>query len=206
MNHKEDCLFALSYLKKEFAESGNTSVAYKRIQMGKELARVASVDAEIIVPIPETGILFAQGYALESGIPFAHAILKKRPKIKTLFIDERKKTFNDIIFIVPELLRGKKLILIDETVISGLSLSLILEKIKNVGPKEIHVRLATPPIHKECPSNSFSESWEFINGRDYKNFFGVDSFEYPSLDSLEKYATCTYCFGGEKDESKVVGI
>lgn len=204
MTPTEECLFELNYLKKEEERSGNTNIAMKRIELGRLLAQRHPVDAELIVPIPETGILFAQGYALESDIPFAHAVLKKRPKTKTLFIEHRKETIGDIIIIIPELIKNKKIVVIDETVISGLSLSIVIKMLREAQPKELHVRMAAHPMVKKCPSNSFSNSWSFLKEKAYKEAFEVDSFEFLDPKDLEKFAKCVYCFGGEKDESKVV--
>ena len=203
---KEDCLFELNYLKKEEERSGNSIIAMKRIELGQTLAQHHPIEADLIVPIPETGILFAQGYALESKIAFAHAVLKKRPKIKTLFIDQRRKTINDIIIVIPELIKGKRIIVIDETVISGLSLSMVLERLKEAKPKEIHVRVAAHPMIRKCPSNSFADSWSFMTGEDYRERFEIDSFEYLDPSILETFAKCVYCFGGRNNESKVVRI
>jgi len=201
---KEDCLFELNYLKLEETVSGDKSIASKRIELGRSLARTLPVEGDIVVPVPETSILFAQGYALEAKLPLAHAILKKRPKKKTLFIDERKETIKDIFIIIPELIKGRKIIFIDETVISGLSLTTVIAKVRKAEPKEIHVRLIAPPMIRRCPSSSFADSWSFVKG-DYKKHFGVDSFEFLSFKVLDSYAKCYYCFGGEKDESKMVG-
>jgi amidophosphoribosyltransferase len=204
---KEKCLFEVNYLKREEEPSGGTTIASRRIEMGKLLARTLPVAGDMIVPVPETGILFAQGYALESGIPLAHAILKKRPKTKTLFIDKRQETIEDMVIIIPELVTGKRIILIDETVISGLSLATVLGKISQARPREIHVRLVAHPMVRHCPWHAFSDNWSFISENhhnSYREHFGVDSFEYLEPEVLSRYASCTYCFGGKMNESQVV--
>lgn len=206
MNIREDCLFELNYLKREEERSGQTNIAMKRIELGRLLAKRHPTAAELIVPIPETGILFAQGYALESQIPFAHAVLKKRPKTKTLFIDHRKETIGDIIITIPELIENKKIVVIDETVISGLSLSLVIKRLRDAEPREIHVRMAAHPMVRKCPSNSFADSWSFMKEDSYQKAFEVDSFECLDHKDLGNFAKCVYCFGGENDESKVVRI
>lgn len=202
---KEGCLFELIYIKKEHALSGTRSIASRRIDLGRLLARQKPVGADFVVPIPETAILFAQGYSIESGIPLGHAILKKRPKEKTLFVRDRKRMLDEIWVLIPDLIEGKRLVLIDETVISGLSLQSVIRTMRSLKPREIHVRLAAPPMIRKCPSNSFSDTWKFIEGG-WKKFFDVDSFDYLDLPALESHAVCAYCYGSKTDESKVVEL
>ena len=106
---KEDCLWELIYLKDDLWVSDTAS---KRIELGRLLAREFSTDEDIVVPIPETAILIAQGYSLEAGVPLVCAVYKKRPKIRTLFIKDREKIMKDIFFVIPELVENKKIVLI----------------------------------------------------------------------------------------------
>lgn len=189
------CLFDTLYLDAEHED--NTAI--NRARLGQELGKWCPADVDFIVPIPETAILFAQGYSLSLGIPLLNAVLKKRPKHKTLFIDNRKKTMGDVFFTLPELLSGKRIVIVDETVISGLSLSVVLRKVKAAHPKEIHIRLVAPPMIRECPFGK-SGDWQFIY-RNYRKFFGVDSFCYLPIEILNEYAQCTLCYGGRIDDT-----
>ena len=203
MNSKEDCAFELSYIKKEHDKSGNKLISEVRIEHGKLLAKRHPVKVDYIVPIPETAIFYAQGYALETKIPLVHAIYKNRPKPKTLFVKNRRALIKKVFTVMPNFIRNKKIVLIDETIISGLSLITILEMVKNLNPKELHLRLANPPMIKQCPSNNFGEKWTY-NGHLIKNSKYIDSFKHLELETIEKFAKCCYCFGGVNDESKVV--
>ena len=198
---KRDCLFKLSYLDLEHQLLGNKSTAQRRIEMGSLLAKRYPVkNADIVVPMPETSIFNAQGFANESKLPLVYAIAKKRPKPKTLFTKNRKKKIKNIFFFIPNLFKNKKVVIVDETVISGLSLKTILSTIRSFKPKEIHIRVVCKPMMRKCPSNNFSKKWKFAP-RNYKKYFNVESFEYLNNYDLESFAECSYCFGNKQDNS-----
>jgi len=197
---REDCLFELIYLKKEEDRASETSIGFRRVELGRLLAKKCPVeDDSVVVPVPETAILFAQGYSLELNIPFIYAIFKKRPKVQTLFIKDRKKVIENAFFVVPELVKNKKIALIDETIISGLSLSITIQKLKEAEPKEIHVRIIAP-MRRRCPRRDFVEPWTSIKDiSNYVEYFQVDSFEFLDDETLRGLASCVHCFeGGQK--------
>jgi amidophosphoribosyltransferase len=202
---KRDCLFKLSYIDLEHKYLGKVSTAQKRIEMGMLLAKRQPVkNADCIIPIPETSIFNAQGFSKESKIPLVNAIFKKRPKTQTLFIKNRKERIKNVFLFIPNLIKNKKIVLVDETVISGLSLKTVLSVIRGYKPKEIHVRVVCKPMVRVCPKNDFSKKWKFAP-RNYKKFFKVDSFEYLNTYDLAKFANCSYCFGSNKDNSVEFG-
>ena len=204
MSHIEECAFELSYIKKEHEKSGNTIIAQRRVDHGRMLARLFPVESDYIVPIPETAIHYAQGYALESKIPLVHAVFKNRPKPKTLFINDRKEVIGDVFTIMPKFITNKELTLVDETVISGLSLKTILDKISLCKPSAIHLRLANPPMIRKCPSSSFGDNWKFEGASLLGEFKLIKSIKYLPLEVIEKFSYCFYCFGGNDDRSKMV--
>ena len=202
---KRDCLFKLSYIDLEHKFLGKESIAQKRIQMGALLAKRQPVkNADYIIPIPETSIFNAQGFANESKVPLVNAIFKKRPKTQTLFIKNRKEKIKKIFSFIPNLIQNKRIVLVDETVISGLSLKTILNIIREFKPKEIHIRVVCKPMIRKCPKNDFSNKWKFAP-KNYKKYFKVNSFGYLSPNDLEKFASCCYCFGSNNDNSVEFG-
>jgi len=164
---KIDKLFNLIYLAEEHSKIEGKRVVDKRIELGKKLANKFIFSADCVIPIPETAIPYAMGYAKEANMPFSYAVYKKRPKQKTLFISDREKTLKDIFFVVPEFIKGKRIILVDEAVISGLSLKYVLKLIKKCKPKSIHVRVVNNRLKKE----------------NLAKYFGVTSFGW--LDEKE---------------------
>ena len=198
---KRDCLFKLSYIDLEHRLLGKVSTAQKRIEMGMLLAKRKPVkNADYVIPIPETSIFNAQGFANESKIPLVNAIFKKRPKTQTLFIKNRREKIKNVFLFIPNLIKNKKIVLVDETVISGLSLKTVLDIIRGFKPKEIHIRVVCKPMTRICPKNDFSKEWKFAP-KNYKKYFNVKSFDYLEPYDLEKFAKCTYCFGGHKNNS-----
>ena len=200
----EDCAFELGYVKKEHEISNGQLIASKRIEAGKMLAKSSFVEADYVVPIPETAIHYAQGYSLQSKIPLVHAIFKNRPKPKTLFTEDRETLIKKVFTIIPEFIDKKRIILIDETVISGLSLETILKLIKGYEPKEVHLRLANPPMIRKCPSSNFGDEWSY-KGINLLNSELITSVDWLSIDKIQTFTKCSYCFGGKDDNSKVVG-
>ena len=204
MSNKLDCAFELSYLKKEHDLIGGKLIAEKRIELGELLGKTHPVDADYIIPMPETAIFYALGYSNQTNIQYTHAIFKNRPKPKTLLVKNRKELISRVFSIIPRFIENKRIVLVDETVISGLTLVTVLDAIKNLKPKEIHLRLGAPPMIRKCPSSDFGENWLF-EGKKLFNQKLFDSIEYLSTDQLDKYSKCYYCFGGENDNSKMVG-
>ena len=204
MKLKEDCAFELSYIKKEhdYCKDGML-IAQKRINHGKLLAKECPVDADFVLPMPETAIFYAQGYSLESRIPLVHAIFKNRPKPKTLFVNNREELIDKVFSVIEEYIFDKKIILVDETVISGLTLVTILKKIKKYNPKEIHLRLSNPPMIRKCPSSDFGDNWSF-DGHELLNNELINSIGFLNVDIIEKSVECSYCFGGKNDKSEMV--
>ena len=182
---KRDCLFRLSYLDTEHKKLGKLNVAQKRLEMGMLLAKKKPIKNKVdyIIPIPETSIFNAQGFSIASKIPLVNAIFKKRPKPQTLFVKNRKNKIENVFLFIPELIKNKKIVLVDETVISGLSLKTVLKIIRKYKPKEIHVRVVCKPMDKSCPSNSFSKNWNFAP-KNYKKYFNVTSFDYLETEDL----------------------
>jgi len=192
---KEDCLFDLIYLKKEEASSGESTVASERIRLGRLLAKSCPrEDHSIIVPVPETGNFFAQGYSLESKLPLVCAVFKKRPKPKTLFIEHRKEVIGDVFLVIPELVRNRKVILLDEVIISGTTLFIVIAKLKEAKVKEIHARIIAP-MQRQCPKGYSPDTWKFIKSETaYAKYFQIDSFHFLDDGILKDFANCIYCF------------
>lgn len=202
-NHIDDCAFEVSYIKKEHDISNGELIAEKRLRFGELLGATHPIDADYVVPIPETAIFYGQGYSLQTKIPLVHAIFKNRPKPKTLFINNRKQIIQDVFTIIPKFIKNKKIVLIDETVISGLSLVIILKRLKELKPKEIHLRLANPPMIRKCPSSNFGDNWTYQGNKLFEDSL-FTSIEYLSLEQIGKFSKCYFCFGGQDDNSKMV--
>ena len=177
-----------------------------------ELAHEAAVDADIVVPVPDSGVTAALGYAAESGIPFRFALIRNHYVGRT-FIEPRQsvRDFGVKLKLNPvrSLLEDKRVVLIDDSIVRGTTSKKIVRMIRNAGAKEVHMRISCPPTISPCfygvdtPSKSqliaANKSVEEI-----REYIGADSLAYLSLDGLkkacgdgEKTTYCTACYTGK---------
>jgi len=180
------------------------SVDVSREALGRQLAREAPVDADIVVPVPDSGTSAAMGYAAESGIPFRFGLIRNHYVGRT-FIEPQQhvRDFGVKLKLNPvrSVLKDKSIVLIDDSIVRGTTSRKIVRMIRNAGAKEVHMRISCPPTIAPCfygvdtPSRSqliaANKSVEEI--RDY---IGADSLAYLSLEGMK-----TACGDGEKTTS-----
>lgn len=204
------CIFEFIYFARPDSQLMGKRLHLVRQRMGAELWREAPVDADIVVPLPDSGVPAAIGYSQASGIPYAEALIKNR-YIGRTFIqpDQRlreqgvKLKFNAL----QEVLEGKRVILVDDTIVRGTTSRPIVDLLRQNGAREVHMRVHAPPIMWPCylgvdmarrdeliaASKSVHEIGEAI---------GVDSIRYLSLDGLLRAINlprdrfCTACLTG----------
>jgi amidophosphoribosyltransferase len=176
------------------------------------LAREAPVDADIVVPVPDSGNTAAIGYSAESGIPFRLGLIRNH-YIGRTFIEPQQsvRDFGVKLKLNPvrSLLEGKRIVLLDDSIVRGTTSRKIVRMIRNAGAKEVHMRISCPPTISPCfygvdtPSKkqliAANKSIEEI--RDY---IGADSLAYLSLEGLkiacgegEKTHYCSACYTGK---------
>jgi amidophosphoribosyltransferase len=181
-----------------------------RQRMGAELAREAPADADIVVGLPDSATPAAIGYAQESGIPYAEALVKNR-YIGRTFIqpDQRlRETGVSLKFnALPEVLEGKRVVLVDDTIVRGTTSRPIVDLLRKAGAAEVHMRITAPPIMWPCYLGvDLASRAELIAARmtvpEIGRHIGVDSIEYLTLDGLMtaidngNTGFCTGCFTG----------
>ncbi|HEY7907929.1 MAG TPA: phosphoribosyltransferase family protein, partial [Thermomicrobiales bacterium] len=182
-------------------------------RMGAELAREQPADADIVVPLPDSAIPAGIGYASESGIPYAEALIKNRYIGRTFIQPDQHLRevgialkFNPL----PEVLEGKRVVLIDDTIVRGTTSRPIVQLLRDAGAREVHMRVHAPPILWPCFMGvDFASRSELIAARLEANVaaigrqIGVDSLAYLSLDGLfraigqSRDGFCTACLTGE---------
>jgi amidophosphoribosyltransferase len=180
-------------------------------------------DADIVTPVPDSGLFAAMGYAEESKIPFSYALTRSH-YIGRTFIEpsssERKEEVRLKLNPIKGVVQGKKIVLVDDSIVRGTTSRKIVKTLKDAGAKEVHMRISSPPIKFPCyygidtPSKgeliASSHSIEEI-----KNFIGCDSLGYISVEGMlkavenslqnekekstkyEKSGFCTACFTGD---------
>jgi amidophosphoribosyltransferase len=187
------CIFEYVYFSRPDSFMGGRSVYAARKSIGKELARESKVDgADMVVPVPDSGVPAAIGYAQESGVPFELGIIRNHyigrtfiePTDQIRHLGVKLKHSPNRAF-----LQGKKVILIDDSIVRGTTSRKIVEMVRSAGAAEVHMRISSPPIRFSsfygidtptteellAHSKSVEEICEFI---------GADSLEYLSIDGL----------------------
>ncbi len=213
------CVFKLLYSARPETSVMEQSVSRFRIKDGQALASEHPVDADIVVPVPESGIFPATGYSQKSRKPLMFGVVRDYITRRTLFTSSIKSRLSMIeskLLPIPDLIKNKKVILIDEAILSGTTLKILCRKMRDSGVSEIHIRVSSPEIIRPCfarmhPVNfqlAYSKYKRRGNGITYEKFLAgfleVDSVAFLSLDGIKKAIDnrlderCFYCFGGEE--------
>jgi amidophosphoribosyltransferase len=204
------CLFEFVYLSRPDTSISGHGVHGVRAQIGRVLAREHPVEADLVIPVPESGTPSAVGYAQESGIPFAQGLVKNayvgrtfiQPSqtIRQLGIRLKLNPLRDVI-------AGKRLVVVDDSIVRGNTQRALIRMLREAGALEIHVRIASPPVKWPCFYGiDFATRAELIaNGitvDEIRTSIGADSLGYVSLDGLvgatgvAKDRLCRACFDG----------
>lgn len=204
------CLFESLYFARPDSRVDGKSIYLSRNEAGRILAREHLVDADIVIGAPDSGIVAAIGYAEESKIPYAEGIVKNRYVGRT-FIQPTQELRDQGVKIklnaLKENIDGKRVILVDDSIVRGTTIKRTVEMIKKAGAKEVHIRISSPPVKKTCYLGMDTPSEEHLIAANYTkeeicNSIGADSLEYISLEGLmeasggKKSGFCTGCFGG----------
>ena len=204
------CLFEYVYLARPDTSIAGRSVHAARIEIGKVLSREHPADADLVIPVPESGRYAAIGYAQESGIPFAEGLVKNayvgrtfiQPSqtIRQLGIRLKLNPLRDVI-------EGKRLVVVDDSIVRGNTQRALVRMLREAGAREVHVRISSPPVTWPCFYGiDFASRAELIaNGltiEEIRTSIGADSLGFVSLESLieashqPKDALCRACFDG----------
>jgi amidophosphoribosyltransferase len=208
---QSSCIFEHVYFSRPDSLVFGRAVEDSREELGRQLACEAPAEADIVVPVPDSGVTAAMGYASESGIPFRFGLIRNHYVGRT-FIEPRQ-TVRDFgvklkLNPVRSLLDGKRVVLIDDSIVRGTTSRKIVRMIRNAGAREVHMRISCPPTISPCfygvdtPSKreliAANKSVEEI-----RDFIGADSLAYLSLQGLKKACEdgaqtnyCTACYTG----------
>lgn len=205
------CVFEHVYFSRPDSKVFGRWVQESREEMGRQLARESGVEADLVVPVPDSGVTAAIGYAAESGIPFRFGLIRNHYVGRTFIEPEQRvRDFGVKLKLNPvrNLLEGKRVILIDDSIIRGTTSRKIVRMVRGAGAKEVHLRISCPPTTSPCfygvdtPSKreliaanqSVQEICEFIE---------ADSLAYLSLpglleacDGADGNRYCTACYTG----------
>jgi amidophosphoribosyltransferase len=206
------CIFEHVYFSRPDSLVFGRPVEISREQLGRALAREAPADSDIVVPVPDSGVSAAMGYAAESGIPFRFGLIRNHYVGRT-FIEPQQhvRDFGVKLKLNPvrSVLQGKRVVLIDDSIVRGTTSRKIVRMIRQAGATEVHMRISCPPTISPCfygvdtPSKrqliAANKSVEEI-----REYIGADSLAYLSVDGLkqacgegEKTSYCTACYTGK---------
>ncbi len=204
------CVFEYVYLARPDTSIAGRSVHAARVDMGRRLAKEHPVDADLVIPVPESGTPAAVGYAAESGIPFGQG-LTKNAYVGRTFI-QPSQTLRQLgirlkLNPLREVIRGKRLVVVDDSIVRGNTQRALIRMLREAGAAEVHVRISSPPVKWPCFYGiDFASRAELIaNGLDAQAIgasLGADTLGYISLEGMieatEQPAAqlCAACFTG----------
>lgn len=205
------CLFEYVYLARPDTTIAGRSVQATRVEIGRELAREHPVDADLVIPVPESGRYAAIGYAQESGIPFAEGLVKNAYVGRTFI--QPSQTIRQLgirlkLNPLREVIAGQRLVVVDDSIVRGNTQRALVRMLREAGAKEVHVRISSPPVKWPCFYGiDFATRAELVaNGLSVEEIctsIGADSLGYVALEKLVEATTipmnhlCCACFTGE---------
>lgn len=204
------CLFEFVYLARPDTHISGRSVHETRVEVGRRLAREHPVDADLVIPVPESGTPAAVGYAEESGIPYGMGLVKNAYVGRTFI--QPSQTLRQLgirlkLNPLREIVAGKRLVVVDDSIVRGNTQRALVRMLREAGASEVHVRISSPPVSWPCFYGiDFASRAELIatglSTDEIRRSIGADSLGYVSLDALIEATTvrkndlCRACFDG----------
>ena len=203
------CVFEYIYFARPDSVLDGVGVYHSRIYAGRCLAKDSPVEADLVVGVPESGNAAALGYSMESGIPYGTAFVKNTYVGRT-FIKPKQSSRESAVRIklnvLKEAVAGKRVIMIDDSIVRGTTSALIVNMLRDAGAAEVHVRVSAPPFLHPCyfGTDIPSEDQLIASGQtleEIRKVIGADSLSYLKMERLSEMAgglpICTACFSGE---------
>jgi amidophosphoribosyltransferase len=205
------CIFEFIYFSRPDSRIFGQSVYDVRKRLGRKLAQESPADADMVMSIPDSGNYAALGYSEESGIPFDFGMIRNHYVGRTFIQpsqEMRKHGVKIKLNPIKDVLEGKKIVVVEDSIVRGTTTSSRIKALREAGVKEIHMRISCPPIRFPCfygidfPSRKELIANE-LSVEKIAEFIGVDSLKYLSLDGMLDAARnngkdfCTACFSGD---------
>jgi amidophosphoribosyltransferase len=205
------CVFEFVYLARADSRLAGRTVLTARREMGRRLAGEAPADADLVIPIPDTGHSAAQGYAEAAGLRYGEGLMKNRYVGRT-FIEPtpslRDRGVKLKLNPIPDAVRGRRLVVVDDSIVRGTTTRQIVQTLREAGATEVHMRVTSPPVRWPCFYGIDMSTREELVASDLavdeiRAFIGSDSLAYLSLEGLvastgrPEGEFCRACFDGE---------
>ena len=203
------CIFEYIYFARPDSIIDGISVYHSRIMAGRYLAMDHPVEADLVVGVPESGNAAALGYSLESGIPYGTAFVKNGYVGRTFIKPKQSSRESSVrvkLNVLKEAVKGKRVIMIDDSIVRGTTSDRIVGMLKEAGATEVHVRISSPPFLNECYFGTDIPSKEQLIAHnrtieEIRQIIGANSLGYLGIDRLsqmvEGLPICTGCFNGK---------
>jgi len=204
------CIFEYVYFARPDSTIANRNVYRVRVEMGRQLARENPVEADIVVPVPDSGNYAALGYSQEAGIPYEIAFIRNH-YVGRSFLQPSQliRDFNVRVKLnlIPELVKDKRVVIVDDSIVRGTTCKTRVNTLKEAGAKEVHVRVSCPPHMNPCVYGIDFPDRNKLMAANYsideiRKYLNADSLAYLSQDGmvnatgLDKKSFCMACYDG----------
>jgi amidophosphoribosyltransferase len=205
------CIFEFIYFARPDSVMYGTYLYHARKHMGMSLADEAPVEADVVMPIPDTGVPAAIGFSQASGIPFGEGLIKNRYVGRTFIQPTQairqlgvRLKLNPLVRDI----RGKRLVVVDDSIVRGNTTKEIVKMLRDAGAREVHMRISSPPDKNPCFYGIDTATRQELiassrSVEEIRRFIGADTLHYLSMENLvratgrPKEEFCTACFDGE---------
>ena len=208
---KAACSFEYVYFSRPDSVVDGTNVYLARRNAGIILAREYPVEADMVIAVPDSGTVAAIGYAQESGIPFGEGLIKNRYVGRTFIQPDQRMRELSVklkLNILKENIKGKRIVMIDDSIVRGTTSGKIVKMLKEAGAKEVHIRVSSPPVKYSCYFGIDTPSRRHLvaanhSVKEISKMIGADSLGYLSVEGLIEAIglsadkLCTACFNGK---------
>ena len=206
---KKLCIFEYIYFARPDSVIDGVPVHSARIRAGKILAKQHPAQADLVMGVPDSGLDAALGFSMESGIPYGIGLIKNKYIGRTFISPGQSARLDQVkikLGVIEESVRGKRIVLVDDSIVRGTTSGRIVRLLREAGAREIHMRISAPPFLHPCYYGTDIDSREHLiachhNTAETAKIIGVDSLGYLPVTELHSliggYGFCSACFDGD---------
>lgn len=200
---KKICIFEYIYFARPDSVMDGVSIHDSRVRAGRLLARQHPVEADMVIGVPDSGLDAATGYARESGIPFGMGFVRNNYVGRTFIKPTQEQRASSVgikLNVLAETVKGKRIVMVDDSIVRGTTCADIIRLLKNAGATEVHVRICSPTLHYPCYYGTDIPTREELTSNHHSveelcKIIGADSLGFLDVNSLgELIGSCEKCY------------